>query len=93
MKLIGREKEIKELENLYKSDSSEFVAVYGRRRVGKTFLIKKYEETLRFRTQTLIENISPKKTVHLTFIATYGLKPNQYSGMVQSVVTLDDLFL
>ena len=40
MKLIGREKEIKELENLYKSDSSEFVAVYGRRRVGKTFLIK-----------------------------------------------------
>ena len=53
---------------------------------------KKYEETLRFRTQTLIENISPKKTVHLTFIATYGLKPNQYSGMVQSVVTLDDLF-
>lgn len=53
---------------------------------------KKYEETLRFRTQTLIENISPKKTVHLTFIATYGLKQNQYSGMVQSVVTLDDLF-
>jgi hypothetical protein len=48
--------------------------------------------TLRFRTQTLIENISPKKTVHLTFIATYGLKQNQYSGMVQSVVTLDDLF-
>ena len=40
MKLIGRAKEIKELENLYKSDSSEFVAVYGRRRVGKTFLIK-----------------------------------------------------
>ena len=40
MELIGRNKEIKELENLYRSDSPEFVAVYGRRRVGKTFLIK-----------------------------------------------------
>ncbi|MBQ7706895.1 MAG: ATP-binding protein [Lachnospiraceae bacterium] len=37
--MIGRESEIQELERLYESDNSEFVAVYGRRRVGKTFLI------------------------------------------------------
>ena len=37
--IIGRKKEIEELEKLYHSDRSEFVAVYGRRRVGKTFLI------------------------------------------------------
>lgn len=37
--IIGRDKEIKELVELYNSDKSEFVAVYGRRRVGKTFLI------------------------------------------------------
>ena len=37
--IIGREKEIAELKELYASDKSEFVAVYGRRRVGKTFLI------------------------------------------------------
>ena len=37
--IIGREKEIQELQNLYNSDSAEFVAVYGRRRVGKTFLV------------------------------------------------------
>lgn len=38
--IIGRNKEIEDLERLYLSDRPEFVAVYGRRRVGKTFLIK-----------------------------------------------------
>ena len=38
--IIGRKHEIEELERLYYSDRPEFVAVYGRRRVGKTYLIK-----------------------------------------------------
>jgi len=38
--LIGRKQEIETLERLYHSERPEFVAVYGRRRVGKTFLIK-----------------------------------------------------
>ena len=38
--LIGRKEEIKILENYYNSEKSEFVAVYGRRRVGKTFLVR-----------------------------------------------------
>lgn len=38
--IIGRKREIAELNRLYNSDRPEFVAVYGRRRVGKTFLIK-----------------------------------------------------
>lgn len=38
--LIGRENESKRLKNAIYSSRSEFVAVYGRRRVGKTFLIK-----------------------------------------------------
>lgn len=37
--IVGREKEIKKLQELYDSDSAELVALYGRRRVGKTFLI------------------------------------------------------
>ena len=37
--LIGREKEMHELISLYNSGKAEFVAVYGRRRVGKTFLV------------------------------------------------------
>mgnify|MGYP002525422185 CR=1 FL=1 len=38
--IIGRKREIEELEERYQSDKPEFVAIYGRRRVGKTFLVK-----------------------------------------------------
>ena len=38
--IIGRVDEQNRLMKRYTSDRSEFVAVYGRRRVGKTFLIK-----------------------------------------------------
>ena len=37
---IGREKEQQQLKDYINSDQSEFIAVYGRRRVGKTFLIQ-----------------------------------------------------
>lgn len=39
-KIVGRKSEIERLNRLYNSDRAEFVVVYGRRRVGKTFLIK-----------------------------------------------------
>ena len=42
--LIGRQKEICTLKNCLESDKSEFVAIYGRRRVGKTFLVKEFFE-------------------------------------------------
>jgi uncharacterized protein len=38
--MIGRQEEIVLLQTLEKSDRSAFVAVYGRRRVGKTYLIR-----------------------------------------------------
>ena len=41
-KIIGREREIKIMDDIYTSSKSEFMAVCGRRRVGKTFLIKEY---------------------------------------------------
>lgn len=37
--LIGRKKEQQELRRLYVSDEAELVVVYGRRRVGKTYLV------------------------------------------------------
>lgn len=40
--LIGRTTEIKRLEKVYRSKEAEFVVLYGRRRVGKTFLIKQF---------------------------------------------------
>ena len=40
MQLIGRKQEIDELKRLKESNQAEFVAIYGRRRVGKTWLIR-----------------------------------------------------
>ncbi|MBP5364868.1 MAG: AAA family ATPase [Bacteroidales bacterium] len=39
-RIISRKQQIKELEEIYNSGKSEFVVVYGRRRVGKTFLVR-----------------------------------------------------
>lgn len=41
---IGRESEIQQLNNTINSGKAEFVAVYGRRRVGKTYLIQQFFE-------------------------------------------------
>ncbi len=40
--IFAREKELKLLTQLYQSEKPEFLAVYGRRRVGKTFLIREF---------------------------------------------------
>lgn len=37
--MIGREREIKELNRLYTRDKAELVAIYGRLHVGKTYLV------------------------------------------------------
>lgn len=40
--MIGRDKEVKTLERLYNSDQAQLVAIYGRRRLGKTYLVDTY---------------------------------------------------
>lgn len=44
-KIIGRTREQKLLKELVESNKSEFIAIYGRRRVGKTYLIKNFIES------------------------------------------------
>lgn len=40
--IVGRKKEQMLLEEIYSSRKAEFVALYGRRRIGKTFLIREF---------------------------------------------------
>ncbi len=40
--IVGRKEERKELELAFKSSNAELIAIYGRRRVGKTFLIRQH---------------------------------------------------
>lgn len=54
--MIGREKETSKLIELYNRDNAELVAVYGRRRVGKTYLI---DETFKDRITFRHAGLSP----------------------------------
>jgi AAA+ ATPase superfamily predicted ATPase len=40
--LIGRDSEISILKEGLKNNKSELIAIYGRRRVGKTFLVRQF---------------------------------------------------
>lgn len=54
--MIGRDKEKKILSDLLDSGQSEFVAVYGRRRVGKTFLIREtFDYTFAFQHTGILD--------------------------------------
>ncbi len=44
---VGRETELKQLEELYSAETFQMVVVYGRRRVGKTALITRFGEDKR----------------------------------------------
>ena len=50
MIMTGRDKEVAELLGLYDKDSAEPVAIYGRRRVGKTYLVDEtFKDKITFR--------------------------------------------
>ncbi len=60
--IIGREEEKRLLGDIFASGRSEFVAVCGRRRVGKTFLIKEFfEQELVFQTAGLADENSRRQ--------------------------------
>lgn len=81
--LVGRE--IKKQHELYNSGSTELVAVYGRCRVGKTYLIDEaFEGKISFRHSGL----SPIDDRGATF---KGTAMNDWSDFVR-VITIDQLF-
>jgi len=67
-KIIGRQKQIAELEAAIASDKPEMVAVVGRRRIGKTFLIGNvYEKQLVFEL-TGVQFATQKEQLHLFWV-------------------------
>ena len=53
---------------------------------------KKYDLNLKRKINRFQEVTKTNKTLLLTMITTYGVKKNMYSNIVQSQVTLKDLF-
>ena len=56
MKMIGRTDEVARLKTFYNSGKPEFVAMYGRRRVGKTYLVEQlFAEKFAFHVSGVID--------------------------------------
>ena len=67
--IIGRESEIALLNNLLASSSADLLAMYGRRRVGKTFLVYSYFKDRLVFELTGIKNGSLKEQLQLFSLA------------------------
>jgi AAA+ ATPase superfamily predicted ATPase len=89
--MIGRTKEQERLLTCYRSDKSEFVVVYGRRRVGKTYLIRETFNNdffFSFTGTTAIKTAAGQLERFASALATYGIA----SASRQKIKTWNDAF-
>ncbi|MBQ6227365.1 MAG: ATP-binding protein [Prevotella sp.] len=73
--IIGRKEEIKILERKYNSKKSEFVIVYGRRRIGKTFLVNEL-----FSERFTFSFVGARKQKAKTQLQRFATQLKLYSG-------------
>ena len=59
---------------------------------GEFAINKDYDKILRNKIARFMEETKTRKSIQLTFISSYGLQRNMYSGIAQNEVVLDDLF-
>lgn len=92
VKIIGRQSEQSTLENIFSSEEAEFVAVYGRRRVGKTFLIREFfkEKGPYFEMTGLREGSVKEQLFHFGKAFKAAFKPDFFSE--KSVTTWAEAF-
>ena len=55
-------------------------------------ITKKYRQELENKISEFRSSLKLQRTLHLVFVSTYGLKHNEYSGVVQNEVLMSDLF-
>ncbi len=75
-KLIARDRECSMLRDCMESDRSEFVIVYGRRRVGKTFLIDQY-----FKMNYDFSFVGSHRSTQRVQLRNFGKAMKQYAGL------------
>lgn len=92
-KIIGREKEMGKLSDYMESGRSEFVAIYGRRRVGKTFLIRSFfKDKFNFYATGIIDGSMEEEleAFHLALVR-YGYKGTKAASWIQAFNNLASL--
>ena len=59
---------------------------------GEFVINKDYDKILKNKIARFMEETNTRKSIQLTFISSYGLQRNMYSGIAQNEVVLNDLF-
>ncbi len=92
-KLIGRKKETGLLDKYTGNNRAEFIAVYGRRRVGKTFLIRSYfNDTFDFYATGIIEGSTQEEMEAFNVaLANYGHKGRKAKTWIEAFTFLSQL--
>lgn len=87
-KIVGREEHIAALERYVAGERSEFIAIYGRRRVGKTFLVKELFEDRFFFRVTGRDNVTTKEQ-----LANFNFALNEQLGIEARAENWSDALL
>ena len=92
-KIIGRHSEKALLEKYYNSGKAEFIAMYGRRRIGKTFLIRQYfRNQFSFDMTGVLEgNKNEQMTAFHMALKTYGYKGRKNNTWLDAFFALRQL--
>lgn len=92
-KIIGREYELDLLSRYYESERPEFIAVYGRRRVGKTFLIRSFfrDRFDFFATGILDGTYEEEMESFWQSLVEYGYQGPRPQNWAQSFLALNEL--
>lgn len=100
--IVGRKEELDYLRNAINDDRSNFIAIYGRRRIGKTFLVNEaFNNKFTFKTAGLAPNKeNPKSSNKVAQIKhfvdnlkKYGMKINEKVESWEKVFSLLDDFI
>ena len=91
--IFGREQEKRQLQELVNSGQPEFVAIYGRRRVGKTFLVREYfnDNFAFFVSGTLQGDAEEQKKVFRRALHEYGSEQSGSNDWLDLFFALEDL--
>ncbi|MGN1210962.1 MAG: ATP-binding protein [Candidatus Cryptobacteroides sp.] len=91
--IVGRKKELAQIDQYYNSGKSEFIAVYGRRRVGKTYLIRQhFNNQFSFDMTGVMEGSkSEQMTAFHTALKTYGYKGKKNQNWIDAFFALRQL--
>ena len=82
--IIGRKEEIQQLRHRYESDKAEFIAIYGRRRVGKTFLVKEvFKNQFAFMHTGLAPMVEDKRTKKLRRVSMADQLENFHYSLIR----------